>query len=253
MTVARLRQILAGLGAVILAGLAALILLRPEIEVPIPESIVTAQIAERLPQVVEKPGVTVTITGMEADFLAENAVRIQAVADVEGFGLTGRAETDATSGLRYDAGKFYLTDISVDDIRVALDEAAEGKLDDTRSVTGALLGALRSRLEEESEGAGAAFDRILARAEPKLKETLRSVIDGYLGRIPVYSLDGAGTAKEIAALALVDLRFEETQAVAVLDPGLAVQRFLVWALGVVAVLAVLWFVLPLIARTGPSG
>lgn len=242
------RKIAAGLGIVLLAGAIALLVSRPEFEVAISEDRVAQQIADRLPERIRRAGVDIEISALDADFLAENAVRIRATADVAGFGVSGRAETDATSGLRYADGAFYLSDITVDDVRFALDGQAGAGMQDARSVTSALLGAIRSRLEEENAGAGAAFDRILAEAEPKLAEAVGGAVNALLRSVPVYRLDGRSTAHDLAALALREVRFTDTQAIAVLDPGFALIRIVAAVASVLLTIGIAWLVLPAFAR-----
>lgn len=213
------RKIVAALFLLAGLGLAGLAVFRPHVEVPIPEDEVRLRIADTLPMTVSRGGFEIHVTELVPDFLETNAVRVRARAEVAGYGLAGTADADATSGVAYRDGDFYLQGLGMQDIDIALSERTTERLGDVGSVAGALFDRAQRALEQAETAAGDALDGIGARAREQLSEAVRETVDEQLRRTPVYTLNERGTLFGIARLTLVDMRFEDRRAIATLDPG----------------------------------
>jgi hypothetical protein len=212
--------------ALVALALTFLIVTAPEIEVRITEDQVAEQIAAELPKTITKGGLEITVNDATVDFLADNAVRITAVADIAGYGMTGRADADMTSSLEYRDGDFFLTSVDFDDLRLTQDPDTEEKLSDATSVARGLFNRLRDQVEDGEAGAGAALERVADRAMDRFAPAARESVETMMTNIPVYSLNGKGMKESLAAMALKDLHFEETTAVATLSPAQLVLKIL---------------------------
>lgn len=222
-----MKKILIWAGIALALALAAFILISPTIRVDVPESKVRSELALKLPMTIDRNGVNVIVRAATVDFLDSNAVRLTAEADLAGFGLSGSASTDATSGLRYENGNFYLTELTFSDVDFALDGESSSRVDDAKDVASAAFGRLRAKLDSEVDGAGAALDRLSADATAKAEPILRDAVDRALRSIPVYSLNGRDMKHDLAALALENVTFSEEAAHADLSPGKALLHIII--------------------------
>ena len=221
-----MKKILIWAGIALALGIASFILISPTIRVDVPESKVRSELALKLPMTIDRNGVNVIVRAATVDFLDSNAIHLTAEADLAGFGLSGSASADATSGLRYEGGNFYLTELTFSDIDFVADGESSTRIEDATSVASAAFGRLRSKLDSEVEGAGAALDRLSADAAAKAEPVLRDAIDRAIRSIPVYSLNGRDMKHDLAALALEDVSFSDEAAHADLNPGKALLRII---------------------------
>lgn len=223
--------------AMALAGLAALAVLGilifgPRVSISIPETQAQAELAAMLPMTIEKNGVNVVLRSAELDFRADNRVRITADLDIAGYGLSGAGRADATSGLRYEGGNFYLSEISVSDMDITPDAPSSSRIKDATTAFSGLLDRARDAVAADRPEAAPAFDRLRAEAAERLAPRAREAVDQILTQVPVYSLNGKDLAHSAAALALEDISFGEDQVTATLNP----QRLILKVLGGIALL-----------------
>lgn len=240
------RLILLGLLLAVLAGLGAVLALRPLLPVSVSENQVSAQIAERLPKRIEKGALTVTILSMRPDFspgdTADNRVGLAVLAEIGGLGLAVRADAEASGRLDYREGAFYLAEVTVGKVALlpAPDAGPVSGGESGGGLAGALLGAIGGQLDKHLGGAagGADLTRLLERADPRILKAVGGVVEGYLAETPVYVLSDRGLAGSLAAETLVDITFTETTAVARFDTGGTLPRMLIVAAIVIGVLCI---------------
>jgi len=211
----------------------AALLYSPSITIDIPEAKVRSEVATRLPMTIEKNGVNVLVRSATIDFLESDAIHIVAEADIAGYGLSGAARADVTSGLRYESGAFYLAELDLGDIEISLDQARKSNLGSARDVAGGILGALRERAEALSPGAGAVLEDVEAATRARVEPAAREALDRALASIPVYDLKGRDLKHDLAALAVEDVNFTAQAAQVRLDPGTLVLRLLLAAAALV--------------------
>ena len=146
------------------------------------------------------------------------------------------ARADATSGLRYEGGAFYLADLGVGDIEVDIDQKSASRLSDIRSAADGLFKSLQARVEDASPGAGSALEALRGQAESRFGPAASNAIEEALATIPVYDLHGKDLRHDLAALALEDVSFSSEEALVRLSPGTLVLRLLLGALALVLAL-----------------
>jgi hypothetical protein len=217
---------LAALGALLaLAGLA-----WPNFIVTIPEDKAQAEVRARLPKEISRLNVKVTITDIALDFRDDNKVGVIASASATGFGLAGTAEVETASGIRYESGKFYLSDLSLDDIKLKPDDASAPVLADRIAIVQGALAAARARVSDTTRDGGGASDRERARLVERLLPLVKGLLEDSLRSIPIYDLAGKDLKRDLAAMALTDVRFTADAVQAELSPNTFVSTVLLYAL-----------------------
>ena len=237
-----------GLSALCASALLATVVARPEIHVTVSKAEAQAKVAEELPRTIEKSLLTMTVTEVGLDFLPSNRVHVTAEVDLEGAGFDGHATVDATSGLRYEDGRFYLADASLGDVRLSSSAESQARVADAEAIGEGLWARMKDRLAGDDPEAGSALDRMRARALEAALPALREHLDEIVRDTPVYSLEDQGMKGWLARAALVDVDFTEDSAVARLDPGRLILKVLGFVLlALLAGLAGLGFTASLMA------
>ncbi|MEM9145112.1 MAG: hypothetical protein AAGC57_02865, partial [Pseudomonadota bacterium] len=157
------------------------------------------------------------------DFQASNAVRVLAEAEISGYGVSARTETGASGGLIYRDGAFYLSDPVIETVTLTPGESEPET--PVGALTGALLGAVERGLG--AAGGAEALSQLLDAAGPEIRAAMRDALAHLLEKTPLYTLSGQGMVQDIAALALQEIRFTETEAIAVIDPARAFRAYLI--------------------------
>jgi hypothetical protein len=227
-----LRSALLELSLLVPVSIAALLIVRPEVSFAIPEAEAEARAAEKLPLVIDKGIATLTVTAVDLDFLASNEVRVRAEVDVAGAGLDGHASLDATSGLRYEDGRFYLADATLDEVTLTPTAESEARIADAGASGERLWDRMKAGLAGNDPEAGSALGRMKSRALEAAFPVLQEKMGEVLTDTPVYSLENRGLKGWAARAALIDVSFTDASAVARLDPG----RLLLHGMGQVALL-----------------
>lgn len=226
------------LGSILLA-LAAVIFILPflvgPIDVRVPEERVRAEIDAALPFDTAQAGVDVTVTHATADFQADNRVAVTLEGTASGLGLTGAFSGATITGLEYRGGAFYLADITLDDLEISPDGDSSAMVDSVRTVGAALWDRAADQLapsEATSPDAPSAddtkggMDDLGGRLVDQARAAARRAGNSLARSIPVYELESLGVWGQVAGLSLREVRFEETAAVAVLDPRMLVVHIL---------------------------
>jgi hypothetical protein len=240
---------LAGLIGLIGVALIAYLILGKPITVTVPEDKVRTEVAAKLPMVVKKMGITANITQLEIDFLESDEVFVDIAMDLEGFGLSGFATGTATSGLRYDSGDFFLEDLDLDDLSITATKDSASTITKAATTAESLWNRFKSDKMDDDPEAAVAIEDLKAKALERMIPAARDIADNALKTTPVYSLNNQDMKMDLAALALVDVRFQAEAVEADLDP----RNVILWFLGV-ACMVVMCMILGLgIVLGGGSG
>lgn len=218
-------------------GIFGMVLAAPVITIEIPEETVQTEIAAKLPIAVDQAGAQISVTAAKVDFLDSNAAHITAMVDYRGFGVGGTAIADVTSSLRYEAGRFYLDEVSLDDVKTALDAESAGRVDDAKTLAKGFFDRARERLAAGDAKAGAALDRFRDAALNQITPLLEGGIEKAIRDIPIYDLTGRDLKHSLAAAALKDVTFTDTGVIVSLDPAQLMLKILgMIAIGAMALL-----------------
>jgi len=227
-----MKYLAALLGVIGLALIAYLFLGKP-ITITVPEDKVRSEIAAKLPMTVHKAGVTALITALDVDFLADDAVHVDIKMDLDGYGLSGFAIGAATSVLRYSKGDFFLEDLDLGDLTITATEQSSESVDEVKTTASSMWNRFKKDHLDDNPAASVAIDKLKDRAMDKLMPTARVIADNALKTTPVYSLNGQDMKMDLAAIALVDVRFQAQSVEADLDP----RNVILWILGWACIIA----------------
>ncbi|RYG92960.1 hypothetical protein EU803_02300 [Loktanella sp. IMCC34160] len=238
-----LRRILILFLAFSLAALGLAFVLVPPYIIEITEAQIAEGVDENLPYTVNS-GFSVTVQSAVVQLSDENKIVLEAQFDARGLTLEGMGTADVASSLRYENGRFYLSDLKHDNVVFAFSENSESTISDVRST---LEGILR-RETEEAETSGE-DDRIrrLAEAneyhETALREDALDLLDNVLGSFPIYDLSRVNDGRfRLAALALDDVEITSEKVLVTLS----LQRFIITLAGILGT-----FLLFLVIILGP--
>lgn len=201
-----MRRILILILLIVLAALVAAFLFVPPQIVEINEAQIEQGLEENLPYRVDKGAVSVTVQDATVQLSDEGKIVLAAQFDASGLTLEGIGSATINSAIRYDDGKFYLSDLKHENIDFQFSENSNDTISEVRS---ALEGILRRETEEAN--ASKDDDRVdqLAKAneyyETRLQTDAVNALDEFLGSFPVYNLNRSGGSMRIAALALDDV------------------------------------------------
>lgn len=230
-----IRKIILGLAIVVGLAIAGFALFAPNFFITIPEQTVRSEIDTSLPRTETLLGATVVVDQLVVDFRDDNTIHVSAEFSFDGYTLAGTGETDVVSGLRYENGNFYLRDFSLDNLAIELDTESSAKAEGYRAIGQSLFDRGVSMLggeDADSQSQQAARELLESARETGL-EKAKVAINTSLTRIPVYSLNGKDIRYDLAALALEDVTFSDTEATAELNPARALRHLLFMGLVIV--------------------
>ena len=192
--------------SLVLAVLVGAFILAPPQIVEINEAQIEQGLEENLPYRVDRGAVLVTVQDATVQLSDEGKIVLNAQFDAAGLTLEGIGSATITSAIRYDDGKFYLSDLKHENIDFQFSENSSDTISDVKS---ALEGILRRETDEATAGEDDERVDQLAKAneyyEKRLKTDAIDALDKFLGSFPVYNLNQAGGRMRIAALALDDV------------------------------------------------
>ena len=179
----------------------------------VPPQIVEINVAQiekglegNLPYHVDKGLISVTVQGATVQLSDEGKIVLDAQFDATGLTLEGIGSATINSVIRYDDGRFYLSDLKHENIDFQFSENSNDTISDVKS---ALEGILRRETDEATASEDDERVDQLAKAneyyEKRLKTNAIDALDNFLGTFPVYNLNQAGGRMRIAALALDDV------------------------------------------------
>lgn len=193
--------------SIVFAGLLAAFLFVPPQIVEISQSQIAQGLKGNLPYSVDKWGAQVTVNEATVQLRDDDKIIINARFGAVGATLEGSGTAAINSSIRYDDGKFYLSDLKHEDIEFEFSANSRDTISDVRS---ALENILRRETEEAIAGEDATRIDQLARAnqyyETKLQADAVEALDNFLSSFPVYNLERAEGALKLAALALDDVK-----------------------------------------------
>jgi hypothetical protein len=213
------------LGLAVLFGVlfAATFFFAKDIDVRISEASAQKLIDESMiSEPVSSFGVTLNIKSATIDFKANNTASVNVDFKASGFGYEGEANGSFGTGIDYRAPKIYLANLAPVDMTLNLDPVSKGKVDDVKNVAKDFLKRQRSQML--SEEAKQSLDNIVGRNQDKVKELAIVTTYKFFENLPIYDLNDAGVKGSIAALALKDVSFTETEAIVTLSPSRLIMR-----------------------------
>jgi len=169
-------------------------------------------------------GVKLDIESATIDFKANNTAAVDVKFMASGFGYSGEAQGEFATGIDYRQPKIYLANLAPVDMTLDLDKDSQGKVDDVTNVAKDFLQRQRDKML--SEDAKQSLDNIVGRNQEKIKELAVTATYKFFENLPIYDLTDAGLKGSIAAMALKEVRFTETEAIVTLSPSRVIVRVL---------------------------
>lgn len=216
----------------------------PPYIIEITEAQIAEGVDENLPYTVDS-GFSVTVQSAVVQLSDENKIVLEAQFDARGLTLEGTGTANVASSLRYENGKFYLSDLKHDDVVFAFSENSESTISDVRST---IEGILRRETEEaDSSGEDDRIGRLAeanAYYETALREDALDLLDNVLGSFPVYDLSRVNDSRfRLAALALDEVEITSEKVLVTLS----LQRFIITLAGILGT-----FLLSIVIFLGPQ-
>lgn len=200
-----LRRILIYLLTFSLAILGLAYIFAPPQIIEITEAQIAEGLADNLPYEVDN-GVLVTVRSATAQLSDANKIIVSAQFEATGFTLEGSGTANVDSAIRYEKGRFYLSELKHDNVTFEFSENSDSTISDVRST---LEGILQRETEEATSSADQERIERLTGANEYFETTLRedaiNLLDSVLGSFPVYDLNDADGRLKLAALALDDV------------------------------------------------
>lgn len=217
-----MKRILSAVLLIVSVALLAAFLFAPAITIRFSQKDVDAAVERLLPYQIEKSFVTVAFSDLFLDLRSDNKVHISTAFSAEGLSLEGRGTADITSGISYREGKFYLSDLSKEDIEFELSANSKDTLSDLNSTVLRFLDREMREAEESDDTERAKSVRnVKAYLTDKLQQDIDTSLDDFLESFPVYDLNRQGAGLKLAALSLEEVRISDENVAATLS----FQRF----------------------------
>lgn len=209
----------------VLALLAAAYIFAPPYKATFTQTQIEAELAKQLPKQINKALTETTVTEGIVDLRDNNKVAIKAAFDVRGFTLEGTGSADVTTGIRYEGGRFYLSDLRKENIAFTFSDNSKNTLGDVKSAFDKILKRETNEAEESgNEQRQETAKKVTDYVQTQLRTDANAALDTFLGSVPVYSLNGKGGVIEIAALALKDVSITDETVTATLTFQTFIQR-----------------------------
>lgn len=182
-------------------------------------------VMNKLPYEISKGFVTITVRAAELEFRKDNKVGVEASFEAKGLTLEGEGQATIQTGIRYDNGSFYLSDLAKENIHFEFSENSKGTISDVKSTIANIL----QREQDEAAVSGDAdkaesVEGVKEYASKKLQSDAEEALESFLKSIPIYSLRNQGGKLWLAALALEDVKISEGNVTAVLSFQILIAR-----------------------------
>jgi hypothetical protein len=167
---------------------------------------------ENLPYEVESLVTSVTVHDATVHLNDGGKIQLRAAFEASGLTLEGTGSAHVNSAVRYENGRFYLTDLKREHVQFELSENSTETVSDVRAT---FEGILRRETEEANASGDADRIALLERrnnyVETELESHALEALDRFLSTFPIYNLKRAGGVLAIAALAIdnVDVTHDE--------------------------------------------
>ena len=235
-----LKKILSALGLLLLACIAGVFLFANDIDVHLTEAQVQEAIDRKIAEgPVEHFGITLTPEKAKIDFDANNQAWLDLELSMHGFDNAGRFKGRMGTGINYQEPKIYLADMDYSGLELELSPASDRKFSDIENVARDFL--QRQKNDALTEEARESYERVFAANEERIREIAGELIYNFFASIPVYDLTDHGAGGTIAALALKEVRFSETEAIVTLSPRQALIKILLMIFSAIFFLAYVIF------------
>ena len=210
---------------ILLALLAAAYVFAPPFKATFTQAQIEAELAKQLPKQINTALTKINVTKGTVDLRDNNKVAIKAAFDVRGFTLEGVGSADVITGIRYDAGRFFLSDLRKENISFTFSDNSKDTIGDVKSAFNKILTRETEEAENsDNEARKATAIKVSAYVQTQLRSDANAALDTFLGSVPVYSLNGQGGAMQIAALALKDVSITDDTITATLSFQTFIQR-----------------------------
>ena len=167
-------------------------------------------------------GVVLDIKSARIDFKADNTASVNVDFKASGFGYSGIAKGDFTTGIDYRQPKIYLARLAPVDMSLELDEDTQEEVNDVKNIAKDFL--KRKRKDMISDEAKKSLDNIVGRKADLVKDLTEEATYAFFENLPIYDLNDAGLKGSIAAMALKKVEFTETEAIVTLSPSKFIAR-----------------------------
>jgi hypothetical protein len=229
--------------SIVCAALVAVGLMLPNFTVSIPEATVQDQISGALPIGWKGLGAQASVDAATLSMQPDGTFAITGSGTAEGYAMSGVLALDATTGMAYRNGAFYLSDLDISDLTITLDGASAAVLKERTSLFGALKQRAAEAIGQDDGAAVAAASAEMERIQVSLLEQGRTAIDNGLANTPVYNLHNAPGLLGWAPLAISDVQVVDKAIAVTLSPsgflGALALRAVLFAFAVLASLGML--------------
>lgn len=225
-----------------------------DFEIRISEEEAQDKIAAILPVTMSKAGIAADVEGINIDMRESGQVAVGGVGAVEGFGMIADFTFEAMSGIRYDDGRFYLTDIDLDDVEVLPSAKTEKIVEERKTLLLNTMSRVRDRFSKGDEEAAEAFDAEAGRVGALLRDHVKNMANRTMTNTPIYDMNTGSWKVRAASLALKDVRIAEGRidvTVSALSFLLNVMKIMaIWIFAVLATIGMMGaFLFPAQSRT----
>lgn len=212
------------------------------------------KIAAILPVTVSKAGIAADVEGINIDMRDTGQVAIGGVGAVGGFGMNADFTFEAMSGIRYDDGRFYLTDIDLGDVKILPSSETEEIVEERKTLLLSTVARMRDRFAQGDEETAEAFDEEAGRIGIMVRERVKEIASRTMKETPIYDMNTGSWKVRAASLALKDVQIADGR----IDVTVSAFSFLInvmkiMAIWIVAILATIGlmgaFIFPSHSRT----
>ena len=233
-----MRQLWNRVALAFLAVLVIALIFAPSYSVTFTEADIKSKVAAQIPHEVKRAGVAISVTSATVDFLATNQIAVEAGVAATGFTLDGVGSVSAKTSVRYEDGRFYLGDLTHDDIQFTFSDSSQETI---RDVTNTIRGIL------EREGAEAKatndhsksekIEKIQIYAQEQLQHDATEALDVFVKNIAIYDMNDQGAAMWLAALSIKTVEINDDQVTAILSFQQLIFRLMIGALTLLLIVA----------------
>lgn len=209
----------------VLALLALAYVFAPPYKVSFTQAQIKTEIAKRLPKDISTSLTAINVKAGTVDLRDDNRIAITTQFDVQGFTLEGEGAVDVVTRIRYDDGRFFLTDFRKENLQFIFSDNSKDTLSDVKSTFDKIL---KSETNEAADTDNTQRQKnaaiVTEYVETQLRTDANAALDKFMQSMPIYSMNTQGGAMRIAALALKDVAITGETVTATLTFQTLIQR-----------------------------
>lgn len=225
-----MKRILFYFGTVIFGALALVYFLTPPITVSFSEAEMQERLKQHIPYEVEKNFTRILVKDAKVTLFDGNKIGIVSKFDAAGVTLEGQGVANVRSGIRYEDGKFYLSDIQKENIEFVWSENSNDTISEvSQTVKNLLIRETQEAEQGEDKERKAGAKKLNSYVEDQLSVDANDYLNAFLGSVPVYDLNAKDMGMKAVALALDSVEISSQGVTAYLS----VQTFIVRVAGIV--------------------